>query len=45
MNVPRKTHPQGNEQYSIACGESGIMSSVELVKGKSRPEEKPKDKF
>ena len=25
MYVPRKTHPQGNEYHSIACGESGIM--------------------
>ena len=45
MYVPRKTHPQGNEYHSIACGESGIMYRIELVEGKDRPQEKPKENF
>jgi len=45
MYVPRKPHPQGNEYHSIACGESGILYSIELVEGKDCPPEKSSGKY
>ena len=45
MFVPRKPHPLGNEYHTACCGESGILYAMEIVEGKSRPAEKPKDKY
>ena len=45
MYVPRKPHPQGNEYHTIACGASGILYRLEIVEGRSRPKEKPSEKF
>ena len=41
--VPRKPHPFGNEYHTISCGLSGIMFGLELVEGKDRPREIPRD--
>lgn len=35
--IPRKPWPFGNEWHTIACGKSGILFFVELVKGQDRP--------
>lgn len=43
MFVPRKPHPMGNEYHSICCGLSGIMFGIELVEGKDRPPQRPRD--
>lgn len=45
MFVPRKPHPLGNEYHTVCCGESGILWRMELVEGKSRPPERPKDQY
>ena len=45
MFVPRKPWPVGNEYHSICCCLSGIMYAVEIVEGKDRPQQKPKEKF
>jgi len=37
MVVPRKPWPFRNEYHTIACGESEIISGVDLVKGKDVP--------
>ena len=39
----RKPHPFGNEYHTIACGLSGILFRMEMVEGKDRPSELPKD--
>ena len=39
MFCPRKSKPWGNEYHSICCGLSGIMFTIEMVKGKQRPPE------
>ena len=36
---PRKPHPFGNEYHTVCCGLSGVMTSIELVEGKDRPQE------
>lgn len=45
MYAPRKPHPHSNEYHAIACGESGILYALEIVEGKSRLREKPKEKY
>ena len=45
MYVPRKPHPQGNGYHTIACEESGILYGIELVEGRTRPPEKPREKY
>jgi hypothetical protein len=38
---PCKPQPFGNEYHTMCCGLSGIMFSMELVKGKDRPHQIP----
>lgn len=41
MTVKRKPHPLGNEYHTICDGETCIMFKMELVEGKSRPQQRP----
>ena len=40
---PRKPHPFRNEYHTISCGLSGILFRMEMVEGKDRPPQLPRD--
>ena len=42
---PRKPWPFGNEYHTICCGLTGILFSLELVEGKTRPKDMRKPEY
>ena len=45
MFVPRKTHPFGDEYYTIECAKSKFIYIVDIVEGKYRPRVMGKKEF